>query len=272
VPVNSVEEAHVIIITGAGGGIGGAMARGLLRAGRRVVGVDIGAGMQGLSALSEYAATNGARDRLLVTTADVRSEDACKEAIQATLNRFGCVHGLVNNAGVPPLWKADRTGHRFLDVPADYWRFGIETNLTGPFLMALAAGPHLIKSGWGRIVNVTTSFATMLKPGMTPYGAAKAGLEAASAIWAKELAQTGVTVNVLVPGGATDTPIIPLPPGAPERSSLISAEVMVAPIVWLTSQASDGTTGARFIGNLWEPEATVETNLSLAMSPVAWRE
>jgi NAD(P)-dependent dehydrogenase (short-subunit alcohol dehydrogenase family) len=269
--MSRLEEAHVILITGAGGGIGGAMARGLLVAGRCVVGVDIDAGMRGLSALSEFAAANGASDRFLVLTADVRSETACHSAVAATLSHFGSLHGLVNNAGVPPLWKHDGTGPCFLDVPPEYWRFGIETNLTGPFLMALAASPCLIKSGWGRIVNVTTSFATMIKPGMTPYGASKAGLEAASAIWAKELAQTGVTVNVLVPGGATDTPIMPLKPDAPERQRLISAEVMVAPMVWLTSSASDGTTGARFIGNRWDPSATVDHNLAMSMSPIAWQ-
>jgi NAD(P)-dependent dehydrogenase (short-subunit alcohol dehydrogenase family) len=264
-------EDHVIIVTGAGGGLGGAMARALIGAGRRVVALDIQRGITGLRALTEFAAAGGASDRLFVKTVDVRSEEECRGAVEATLQRFGAIHGLVNNAGVAPRWAADGNGPHFLDVtPAD-WRFGIETNLTGPFLLALAATPPIVKSGWGRIVNVTTSLATMIKPGMTPYGASKAGLEAASAIWAKDLAGTGVSVNVLVPGGPADTPILSERLGR-DRSKLIPPEVMQAPIVWLTSHASDGTTGCRFVANDWDLNAPLERNLENAKSPVAWPE
>ena len=71
--------------------------------------------------------------------------------------------------------------------------------------MARFAAPPMIARKWGRIVNVTTSFDTMLAAGLSAYGASKAALEASSAIWAKDLAGTGVSVNILVPGGPTET-------------------------------------------------------------------
>ena len=79
----------------------------------------------------------------------------------------------------------------------------------GAFLMTRAAVPRMVEQGWGRVVNVTTSFFTMLNEGFAPYGPAKAALEAASAIWAKEFRDTGVSVNVLIPGGPTDTRMVP---------------------------------------------------------------
>ena len=86
----------------------------------------------------------------------------------------------------------------------------------------------MLEQGWGRVVNVTTSFFTMLNEGFAPYGPAKAALEAASAIWAKEFRDTGVTVNVLLPGGPTDTRMVP--PSAPfARSELIPPAAMAPP-------------------------------------------
>src|SRR5438132_7038777 len=90
--------------------------------------------------------------------------------------------------------------------------------------------------GWGRIVNVTTSLGTMLNAGSPTYGPSKAALEALSAIMAKDLDGTGVTVNVLVPGGVTNTPMISDEAGY-DRDKLIQPEVMVPPLLWLVSDA-----------------------------------
>lgn len=256
----------VVVVTGAGGGLGGAMARGLLAAGRRVAAVDHEPGAGGLAALERDAAAAESADRLYVTTADVRSVADAEGAIERALARFGAVHALVNNAGIGPYRGG---GGSFLDVPVAYWQRLIDTNVNGPYLMTRAIVPHLVAQRWGRIVNVTTSLATMVMDGMAPYGPAKAALEAASAIWAKEMAGTGVTVNVLVPGGAADTAMVPLE-RAPDRSALISPQVMVAPIVWLTSEDAAGTTGRRFIGKAWDPAAPVADNLRAAGAPIAW--
>ena len=94
---------------------------------------------------------------------------------------------------------------RFWQADPARWRRLMDINVAGPFLMARAAVPHMITQGAGRIVNVTTSLDTMLAAGMAPYGPSKAALEAGTAVWAKDLAGTGVTANVLVPGGPVDS-------------------------------------------------------------------
>ena len=103
--------------------------------------------------------------------------------------------------------------------------------------MARAVVGHMMAQGWGRIIGVTTSMDTMYRKGGAPYGPSKAGHEALVALMAQELEGTGVTANVLVPGGATNTNLIA--PDAPyARAALIQPEVMQAPIVWLASDAS----------------------------------
>jgi NAD(P)-dependent dehydrogenase (short-subunit alcohol dehydrogenase family) len=117
--------------------------------------------------------------------------------------------------------------------------------------MARFAAEPMIRRGWGRIINVTTSFDTMLAAGLSAYGASKAGLEASSVAWAKDLERTGVTVNILVPGGPTDTPGF-FPPGKPRPPMLLDPEIMGAPAAWLASPQSDGITGCRFIARDWD--------------------
>jgi hypothetical protein len=110
----------------------------------------------------------------------------------------------------------------------------------------------MMREGWGWIVNVTTSLGTMLNAGSPTYGPYKAALEALSAIMAKDLDGTGVTVNVLVPGGVTDTPMISDEAGF-DRAKLIQPEVMVPPLLWLVSDAAGKVTGRRFLGVHWDP-------------------
>ncbi len=102
----------------------------------------------------------------------------------------------------------------------------------------------MMREGWGRIVNVTTSLGTMLNAGSPTYGPSKAALEALSAIMAKDLDGTGVTVNVLVPGGITNTPMVSDEAGF-ERAKMIQPEVMAPPFVWLVSDAAGKVTGRR---------------------------
>jgi NAD(P)-dependent dehydrogenase (short-subunit alcohol dehydrogenase family) len=92
----------------------------------------------------------------------------------------------------------------------------------------------------------------MLNAGSPTYGPSKAALEALSAIMAKDLDGTGVTVNVLVPGGVTDTPMISDEAGF-DRAKLIQPEVMVPPLLWLVSEAAGKVTGRRFLGVHWDP-------------------
>ncbi len=159
----------------------------------------------------------------------------------------------------PKLWEID----------LDLWRQTLAVNAGGPFIMSRAALPHLLARGWGRIINVTTSLDTMLAAGMAPYGQSKAALEAGTAIWAKDLAGTGVTANVLVPGGPVDTAF--LPPDTPfPRAALIKPDIMRVPIVWLASAAADGITGRRFVARLWDAALAPDEAAMHAGAPVAW--
>ena len=88
---------------------------------------------------------------------------------------------------------------------------------------------------------------------------------------AQELDGTGVTANVLVPGGAADTRLVSRT-AAPDRSKLISPDVMVAPLLWLCSNASDGITGQRFIGAKWDTNVPPEQAAKKAGAPMAWQQ
>jgi 3-oxoacyl-[acyl-carrier protein] reductase len=155
---------------------------------------------------------------------------------------------------------------RFWDADPERWWNMIAVNLRGPFLLAHAAAPHMIAKKWGRIVNITTSFSTMIRGGNMPYGQTKAGLEAGSASWADDLAGTGVSVNVLIPGGAADTGMIPLE-AMPDRSKLVPPQAMAAPICFLASHESDGVTGKRFVAQHFNPADPLSAP---GCAPVAW--
>ena len=109
----------------------------------------------------------------------------------------------------------------------------------------------MVAQKWGRVIGVTTSIDSMYREGMCPYGPSKAGHEALVALMARELERTGVTANVLIPGGATDTNIFSQDFGY-DRAALMRPEVMQAPAVWLASEESKGTNGKRFIAYDWD--------------------
>jgi NAD(P)-dependent dehydrogenase (short-subunit alcohol dehydrogenase family) len=159
------------------------------------------------------------------------------------------------------LWEA---------TPEEFRRV-IEVNVIAPFLMTRAALPTLIAQHWGRIINVTTSLDTMWRSFMQPYGGSKAANEAHLLAMAQELDGTGVTANVLVPGGAADTRLVSRA-AAPDRSKLISPDVMVAPLLWLCSNASDGVTGQRFIGASWDKSLPPQEAAQKAGAPMAWQQ
>jgi NAD(P)-dependent dehydrogenase (short-subunit alcohol dehydrogenase family) len=124
---------------------------------------------------------------------------------------------------------------------------------------------------WGRVINVTTSLDTMWRSLMQPYGGSKAANEALLCALAQELEGTGVTANVLVPGGAVDTRLVPRSM-APDRSVLIPTEVMVPPLLWLCSAASDGVTGQRFIAMRWDKSLQPSEAAKKAGAPAAWQQ
>jgi 3-oxoacyl-[acyl-carrier protein] reductase len=275
-PANTPSEIDrtqiAVIVTGAARGMGRAMTLGLAKAGVRVAAADLASSKAELGALLDTLAQDGLKDRVHALDCDVTQWRDCENAVKAAVERFGGVHGLVNNAGI----GMQGFGHvqvgprrRFYEHDAEAWRRAIDANFNGPFMMAKAIAPTLVAQGWGRIVNIVTSHFTMVMDGFSPYGPSKAALEAATVVWSKDLAGTGVTVNALLPGGPGNTRMIPTEE-VPDRSKLVQPEVMMAPIVWLMSPRSDGVTGRRFIAKDWDPRLDPVVAAQKAGAPAGW--
>ncbi len=140
-----------------------------------------------------------------------------------------------------PFWKAD----------PDMWRMVIDTNVNGVFLMTRVVIPHMLKRKSGRIINISMNHETMKRKGFTPYGPSKAALESMSIIWAQELEGTGITLNVLLPGGATNTGMISDSFPESQRSKLIDPAVMGPPAIYLASDDAKDVNGQRIVAVEW---------------------
>ena len=261
-----------VIVTGGARGLGRAMTLALIRNGIRVAVADLPVSATEMRELMDTARKEGSQDRLFCLECDVTQWQDFVGAVNKVIDRFGAVHGLVNNAGVGMQDIGNvLVGKRqpFYDVEADTWRQAIDVNVNGAFMMAKAVAPHLVKQRWGRIVNIETSLYTMMMDGFSPYGPSKAALESATVIWSKDLAGTGVTVNALAPGGPANTRMIPHSE-VTDRSTLIQPEAMMAPIVWLMSPRSNGVTGQRIIAKEWDTERLQRETADQVGSPAGW--
>jgi 3-oxoacyl-[acyl-carrier protein] reductase len=272
-------DGKVAIVTGGGRGLGRAMALALAEAGARVIAVDLLA--DNLARVEREAQGLGSGDALIGIAGDIRNAQDCRRAIDAAHDKFGGADILVNNAGLLPSYAYPG---RFLDgaPPAKFWnldddvvRHVIDTNYIAHDRMTRYAVPHMIAKGWGRIVNVTTRLSTMNRSGGSPYGAAKAALEMASEIWLKDLAGTGVTVNILNPGAAVDTPGFASEEEkrvatASGRLHMMHPDKMRAPIVWLVSHATDGINGMRYDAVAWDAARPAEEQAALHGRPLGF--
>jgi NAD(P)-dependent dehydrogenase (short-subunit alcohol dehydrogenase family) len=262
----------VVIVTGGARGLGRAMTLALLRGGKRVVVADLPESTAEVRELTGIVTQEQSQDRLLAVECNVTRWEQCQNVVNKAIDRFGIVHGLVNNAGVGMQDIGNvLVGKRkpFYEVDINAWRNAIEVNVNGPFLMAKAIAPQLVRQGWGRIVNIETSSYTMMMDGFSPYGPSKAALESSTVIWAKDLGGTGVTVNALAPGGPANTRMIPMSE-VDDRSTLIQPEVMMAPIVWLMSARSDGVSGRRIIAKEWDADRLQRETPEKIGTPAGW--
>ncbi|WP_114948653.1 SDR family NAD(P)-dependent oxidoreductase [Microvirga calopogonii] len=262
----------VAIVTGGGRGLGRSMVLGLVRAGANVVATAAREQAEVEQVVHEAQAM-GCADRVLPLAADVTLEEDCVRTVEAALSRFGRLDVLVNNAGrgmkyVSETFLTEPT--RFWEVAPETWRMVINTNVNGPFLMARAAVPSMLQAGWGRIINISMNHETMRRRGFSPYGPSKAALESETIIWAQDLAGTGVTVNALLPGGATLTGMIPLDVSSAVRAHLLDPDIVIPPLLWLASTEADGVTGRRLVANQWRFDIDEAAAAEAAMEEAGW--
>jgi len=186
-------EGRSALVTGAGGGIGAAVARAFAAAGASVLVTDVD--KDAASAVADTILETGARAEAAVL--DVRdAEQAALAAQQASNLAGGTLHIVVNNAGaISPAM--------FSKMTAEQFRFVLDVHVGGTFTVSQAALPFLPEDGTGRILNVTSAAGLVGTIGQVNYGAAKAGIIGITKSLAKELARRQVTVNAIAPLAAT---------------------------------------------------------------------
>ena len=264
-------QGKVALVTGAGGGLGGAMALALAQSGAKVAAVDVS--LNGINGLMQRAGAAGAQANIVPFICNLGDRGDCEKLVGNVIKECGDLTMLVNNAGVgqqmidpdystaqaKPFWETDISG----------WETIINVNMRAPVILMQKAVKHFIAKGTGRVVNVTTSFDTMIAPKVWGYGQAKAGFEAVSASLASQLAGKPVTLNILVPGGPANTGLLPANTDLP-RDKIIQPPVMGPPIVWLASDDAAGFNNRRIVARLWDGSIPGREAAEKASSPCAW--
>jgi NAD(P)-dependent dehydrogenase (short-subunit alcohol dehydrogenase family) len=232
-----------VLVTGGTSGLGRAMAQALVEAGARVVltsrhreraqttAAELGAGAVGIEL-------------------DVRDVNSVSAAVDGAYGMLDGLDVLVNNAGI----GMRTVNPRFLTEPQPFWEVPLAgfcdvlaTKVTGTFLVARAVVPRMLSTGGGRVVTISMSEQTMTRRGFIPYGPSGAAVEALARVMAADLVDTPVTANVLLPGGATATGMIPDEMPDELRANLLDPAIMGPPIVWLASADAAGVRDERIV-------------------------
>jgi len=259
-------DNKAVIVTGAASGMGLSMTMGLLTAGHDVTAVDRNAA--GLAELAKRAAN--LRGSVNLVTADLAQPDSFAHVTGSALIRFGRIDALVNNAGIGQASiRSDQRQDkiRFWDTTPEQWARFITVNAAAPINMARAVLPHMLTAKRGRIITVTTSLGTMVREGYLLYGSSKAACEAAMASLSADLAGTGVTSNILVPGGTTNTPLVG---EAGDPAKMLQPEIMAPPLLWLLSDEATEVNGRRYIAADWDTSLPPAQAAEKAGAPIAW--
>jgi NAD(P)-dependent dehydrogenase (short-subunit alcohol dehydrogenase family) len=232
----------VAVVTGAGSGIGQAVASRLATEGARVAALDVAAD----NLAATVAAITGGGGTAVAYSCDVTSESSVNDTVAALAGELGAPTVVCNVAGIGGFYNT-------VDMPTDRWEKILAVNLTGPFLVCRATLPFLLEHG-GSVVNVASNTALMGQAYSAAYCASKAGLLMFSKALAAEYLSRGVRVNVVAPGGV-DTPLIgtfELPEGADfkELTKIMTpmgfstpAEI-AASVAFIASDESSYTTGS----------------------------
>lgn len=225
-----------VLITGASSGLGRAMAAALVKAGATVAVTsrDRSRALTAAGALGSSA---------IGLELDVRDDASVWSAVEEVYDRLGGVDLLVNNAGI----GMRTVNPQFMSEPQPFWEVSarafrdvVDTKALGCFLVAKTIVPRMLAAGRGRVVTISMNEETMVRRGFAPYGPAGATVEALARVIAADLANTPVRANILLPGGATATGMVPDDVSEEVRARLLDPAVMGPPIVWLASpEAAD---------------------------------
>ena len=236
-------EGRVVLVAGAGGGIGSAGAEGLAREGAAVVCTDIDAA----AAEAVAARIRAAGGRASAFALDVRDRAAVDDAVTAAVRTFGRLDVLVDCAGVSH-------GGNFLDLDHGEWERVVAVNLTGMFHLGQAAARQMVRQGGGgSIINVTSQLAEVARPERAAYVASKGGGRSLTHAMALDLAPHGIRVNAMAPG-PTLTGLTRASYADPERRRATIAQIplgrlgdpqdLVGAILFLASDESRWMTGS----------------------------
>jgi len=233
----------VAVVTGAGRGIGRALAEGLASEGLQVIGISRTA--------RELDTVNGlAAPRVC----DVADEAAVAQLAVWLEQQYGRVDVLVNNAGLRMIHVGSRAGYRVPveDLPVEDWDRMIAVNLRGPFLMCKLLLQLLRKAGAASVVNISAGGGAQGEPGRAPYCASKFGVEALTQSLAAEWRDDNIAVNSLSPGMSvlTDAIKVRMRQANPELRHA-RPEAMVPPLIWLVQQPAADVTGQRIVAWDW---------------------
>jgi len=235
-------EGRRAIVTGGARGIGYAAAERMLNSGASVALWDMDA-----ARLAQAGAALGALGKVTTHVVELTDEAAVDAAATAVAAAHGGIDILVNNAGITggngKLWE----------LAPEVWRKVVEVNLVAPYLTCRAVVPHMLKGGWGRIVNVASIAGKEGNPNASHYSASKAGLIGLTKSLGKELATTGVLVNCITPAAARteifdqmsqahiDFMLSKIP-----MNRFLQVEEVAGLIAWLSSADCAFSTGAVF--------------------------
>jgi NAD(P)-dependent dehydrogenase (short-subunit alcohol dehydrogenase family) len=232
-----------VVVTGATSGLGNAMAQALVEAGARVAITSRERSRAEAAATVLGAAATG-------VGMDVRDLESVRAGVEEIYERFGGVDVLVNNAGI----GMRTVNPRFLTEAQPFWAVTpegfsdvLETKVTGCFLVAREVVARMLHAGGGRIITISMSEQTMTRRGFVPYGPAGAAVEALARVIAADLAGSPVSANILLPGGATATGMIPEDVSPETRATLLDPAIMGPPIVWLASPDAAGVHDERIV-------------------------